>query len=260
MKQAINELFQYQELLLAFSAKEIKIRYKQTVLGFLWAILQPAALTAIFTLVFGLILKVNSSQIPYPVFAYSALLPWTFFNNAIGFGSLSVINNSGLVTKVYFPREIIPFSSIAAAFFDFAVASLIFILMMVYYKIPITTNIFYLAIIIPVFVILTTGISLFFSAINVLFRDIRFIIPICLQILMYLTPVIYSLEQVPQKYQWLIFLNPLSPLIEGFRDVSVLGKTPNIVHLIYSLLLSIIIFILGYWFFKRKEKVFADVI
>ncbi|MDO8487508.1 MAG: ABC transporter permease [Candidatus Curtissbacteria bacterium] len=260
MKKWFLELWKFRELLWVFTLKEIKIRYKQTILGVAWAILQPAALTIIFTVIFGLFLKVHSENIPYPIFAYSALLPWTFFSTAVSFGALSVVNNSGLVTKIYFPKEVLPLSAIGAAFFDFLMASLIFILMMFIYKIPITLNILFVFILIPATLLFAIGISFFLSAINVLFRDIRFVVPLVLQVWLYLTPVIYSFGQIPEKYRVLISLNPLVGLIQGFRDVTVLGKMPDLNLTVFSLVVSLAVFFLGYWFFKSKESIFADVI
>lgn len=259
MKSYISELWHFRELLWVLTVREIKVRYKQTLLGVAWAILQPASLTLIFTIVFGIFLKVSSGPIPYPVFAYSALLPWTFFTTAVSFGSLSVVNNGNLVTKVYFPREILPLSSVAAAFFDFLMASVVFVVLLILYKIEIGLGaLFGLPIIASIF-ILTTGISFFLSTLNVLFRDIRFVIPLVLQIWLYLTPIIYSVSQVPEKYRFLLQLNPLVSLIEGFRNTTVLGKIPNLGEVILYLGISGLIFGLGYWFFKSKEKIFADV-
>lgn len=260
MKDWIVELWLYRELLLVFTLKEIKVRYKQTILGVAWAILQPAALTVIFTVIFGVFLKVNSDNVAYPIFAYSALLPWTFFSTAVSFGALSVVNNGGLVTKVYFPKEVLPLSAIGAAFFDFVMASLIFVIMMFIYKTPISANIFFVLIILPALLLLTTGISFILSTINVLFRDIRFVVPLLLQIWLYITPVIYSFDQVPAKYKTLLALNPLVGLVQGFRDVTILGKMPDLNLMTSSLLTSVIIFLFGYWFFKKKERIFADVI
>lgn len=260
MKTWFLEIWQFRELLWAFTLKEIKIRYKQTILGVAWAILQPAALTIIFTVIFSLFLKVQSSGVPYPIFAYSALLPWTFFTTAVSFGALSVVNNGGLVTKIYFPKEILPFSAIGAAFFDFLMASLIFIVMMLIYKIPLSPIIFLTFIFVGAILLLTTGISLILSTVNVLFRDIRFVVPLVLQIWMYVSPVIYSFDQVPDKYKTYIAINPLVGIIQGFRQVTILGKTPDVPMTIYSVLTSIVVFIVGYWFFKKKERIFADVI
>ncbi len=254
------ELWGFRELLFAFTLKEIKIRYKQTILGVAWAILQPAALTVIFTIIFSLFLKVNSGNVPYPIFAYSALLPWTFFSTAVSFGALSVVNNGGLVTKINFPREILPLSAVGAAFFDFVMASLIFVLMMFIYKTSITPNILFVLIFILAMLLLTTGVALILSTINVLFRDIRFVVPLVLQIWLYITPVIYSFEQVPEKYRMFVAINPLVGLVQGFRDVTILGKTPDLSLTLFSLCSSLVLFIIGYWFFKKKERIFADVI
>lgn len=260
MKHWFAELWHFRELLMALSAREIKIRYKQTLLGAAWAILQPLSLTLIFTLVFGIILKVDSGGVPYPVFAYSALVPWTFFSNSVTFGSLSVVNNGNLVTKVYFPREILPLSSIGAALFDFLMAGLVFLLILFFYRVAVNINFLFIFIIIPSIVLITSGISFFLSAVNVMFRDIRFVIPLLLQIWLYVTPVIYSTSQIPQKYQPLFKLNPLVSIIENFRQVTIYGNLPNLLEIGFNLVLSFLIFILGYWFFKSKEKIFADVI
>ena len=260
MKNWLLELWRFRELLWVFTLKEIKIRYKQTILGVAWAILQPAALTVIFTIIFSLFLKVHSGNVPYPIFAYSALLPWTFFSTAVSFGALSIVNNGGLVTKIYFPKETLPLSAMGAAFFDFLMASLIFILMIFIYKIPITANVFFVFILIPSTLLLATGTTLILSTINVLFRDIRFVVPLVLQIWLYLTPVIYSFEQVPPRYRVWIALNPLVGLVQGFRDITILGKAPDFNLTVFSIAISLATFFFGYWFFKRKEKIFADVI
>ncbi len=253
------ELWNYRELLWALTLREIKVRYKQTILGVAWAILQPAALTLIFTIVFSFFLKVSSGLVPYPVFAYSALLPWTFFSTSVSFGALSVVNNGNLVTKVYFPREILPLCALGAAFFDFLMASLVFIVLLFIYHISFTANFGLLVLIVPAIFLLTAGISFFLSTLNVLFRDIRFVVPLVLQIWLYLTPVIYSSEQVPEKYRIFLNINPLTLLIEAFRDVTTSGRVPNTSQMIVSLIISIVIFFLGYWFFKSREKIFADV-
>lgn len=260
MKSWIIELWQFRELLLALTIKEIKIRYKQTALGVFWAILQPAALTLIFSVVFGVFLKINSGDIPYPVFAYSALLPWTFFTTAVSFGALSVVNNGNLVTKVYFPREILPFSSVFAAFFDFLMASIIFLIMLIYYKIGITWNLALLFIPMITILLFTSGISLILSTLNVLFRDIRFLVPLILQIWLYVTPVIYPLEQVPERYRSLMLFNPMTSLVESFRIFSIHKGTISLDTIFISVAISLSIFILGYLFFKYRERTFADVI
>lgn len=260
IKNWLIEFWGFRELFLVLTFKEIKIRYKQTLLGTAWAILQPSALTIIFTVVFSLFLKIDSGSIPYPIFAYSALLPWTFFSTALSFGALSVVNNGNLVTKVYFPREMLPLSAVGAAFFDFLMAAVVFAVMMIFYKISISATILFAPLIIVSILLLTTGVSLILATLNVLFRDIRFIIPLLLQIWLYLTPIIYSSEAIPQKFKFLYWLNPLAPLIETFRQITVQGQNPRVFDLAYAGLISIVIFALGFWFFKSRERIFADVI
>ncbi len=260
MLKHLKELYKFRELLMAFTLREIKVRYKQTILGASWAILQPVALTLIFTIVFGVFLKVKSGTIPYPIFAYSALLPWTFFSTSITFGSLSIVNNGNLISRIYFPREAMPIASMGAALFDFLIASIIFILMMFFYHVKISENILLLAVIIPTIVVFTLGISLILSALNVIFRDIKFIVPLGLQVWLYISPVIYSLNQVPDNIRKFYIINPMAVLLQSFRDVTVAGSAPNIKELFLAIVISISTLIVGYIFFKHKEKIFADVI
>src|SRR3989344_5964053 len=242
MSKYISELWYFRELLWAMTSKEIQIRYKQTLLGAAWAVLQPVSLAIIFSIVFGIFLKIESSGVPYIIFAYSALLPWTFFTTAVSFGALSVVNNGGLVTKIYFPREILPLASEGADCFGFVMASRIIVVMIIIYKLPLTLNFLYLLIFIPSVVLLTIGISLILSTLNVLFRDVRFVVPLVLHIWLYISPVIYSLDQVPDRFRILILLNPMAPLIQGFRDVTVFGKTPEVSQLVSSFSISLVTF------------------
>lgn len=258
-KKWTRELWFFRELLLALTLREIKVRYKQTLLGAFWAILQPASLTIIFTVVFGIFLKVDSGSVPYPVFAYSALLPWTFFTTSVSFGALSVVNNGNLVTKVYFPREILPLASVGAAFFDFIMAAVVFVVLIFFYQIQIGVNILYSLLIVFLILLLTTGVSFILSTLNVLFRDIRFVVPLLLQIWLYVTPVIYSTNQVPEKYRFFLSLNPLVPLIEGFRNVTIFNQSPRFVEIATSFFIALVVFAGGYLWFKSKEKIFADV-
>lgn len=259
MKSWILELWYFRELLRALTIREIKVRYKQTLLGAAWAVLQPASLTVIFTIVFSLFLKVDSGSAPYPVFAYSALLPWTLFTNAVSFGALSVVNNGNLVTKIYFPREILPLASVGVAAFDFLMASVVFVFLLIFYKIQVGLALLYLPVYLILIVMFTIGISFILSTLNVLYRDIKFVVPLLLSIWLYLTPVIYSTNQVPDKYRFYLKLNPLVSLIEGFRDAAIFNTAPSLVELAIYFTTAFLIFILGYLFFKSKEKIFADV-
>src|SRR3989338_8274746 len=259
-KNWIIEFWHFRELLVALTLREIKIRYKQTLLGAAWAVLQPAALAVIFSIIFGHFLQIESPQTPYIVFYYSALVPWTFFSNSVTFGSLSVVNNSSLVTNVYFPREILPFASIGAAFFDFITSSLIFLMLMIFYKVNPSINVLYLFLIIPSIFIFAAGISLILSTINVMYRDIKFVVPLVLQVWLFATPIIYTIDRIPDSIRKFYVFNPLAPLINSFRQVTVLDKNPSIFELQLAILISIMTFLFGILFFKYKERVFADII
>lgn len=255
-----RELYKFRELLLTLTLREIKVRYKQTVLGSLWAIIQPLSLAFLFTIVFGVFLKVDSGNIPYPIFSYSALLPWTFFATSLSFGSLSVINNSNLVGKVYFPKETLPLASVGAAFLDFLVASVIFALMMVVYKVPVGVNILYLFPITLILVVFTSAVTLFCACLVVLWRDVKFVIPLALQLWLFLVPVIYPFSHIPEKYRFFYSLNPMAPIVQGFRSASLGTESLDYKGLAIAAVLSISFFIFSYSLFKKKERVFADII
>ncbi len=255
-----QQLYEYRELLITLTLREIKVRYKQTALGAAWAIVQPLALMVVFTVIFSFFLKIESQGLPYPVFSYSALLPWTFFATSLTFGSVSILNNGNLITKIYFPREILPFSSIGAAFLDFLVAGTIFIGLLVYYKINLTFNILYVLPITIVLFLFTCATVLFCAALVILWRDLKFVIPLLAQLWIFATPVIYPVSKVPGKFRLLYNLNPMGPIIDSFRTVTTLGKPPNFDGLITACLISVVLFYLSYKFFKAKEKIFADII
>lgn len=259
MIKNIQELIKYRELLMALTVREIKVRYKETLLGAFWAIIQPLSLMIVFTVIFSFFLKINTDGIPFPLFSYSALLPWTFFTTSLSFGSLGLVNNSSLITKVYFPRETIPFSSIGAAFLDFLIASLIFVILMVYYKVPITFNLLFLIPIVAALIIFTSAVVLFTSALIVMWRDIKFVVPLATQLWIFVTPVIYPASKVPEKLRVLYTLDPIVPIISSFRS-TVLGGRPSSVDLAIAIVVPCILFVFAYWFFKSKEKTFADII
>ena len=253
-------LLAYKDLLKLWTQREIRIRYKQSFLGIAWAILQPLVLMIIFSVIFSLIIKVPTNGIPYPIFSYSGILPWTFFSTALSFGIPSLVNNMGLVTKIYFPREILPLASIGAAFFDFLIASSIFIGMYFYYHMKPSWNLFFLPLILVIHVILTIGIVLPMSALNVFYRDIRFIIPLGIQIWFYATPIIYPVSQIPERFRTLYAINPMVGIIDAYHQVILYHNHPNFLYLSISLLVSLLLFNGGYWLFKKMEFKFADVI
>ncbi len=256
----LAELNNYRDLMMLWTAREIRVRYKQSLLGIGWAVLQPIALTVIFALVFSRLIQVNTGGIPYPIFAYVALVPWTFFATSLSFGIPSLVNNLSLVSKIYFPREILPFANIGAALLDFAMAGVVFLGMMVIYQIPITLNVLWVIPLIGIQIILTAGVTLLGSALIVFFRDVRFVIPLLIQIWMYASPVIYPTSLIPAAYQPLYFLNPMAGIIDGYRQTMVAGQPPNIPALLVATAVSLVALIIGYFVFKRSEPMFADLI
>ncbi len=250
----------YRELLIMWSARTVKVRYKQTLLGILWAIFRPFATMVVFTIIFSKFFQVPSEGIPYPIFSYSALVPWMFFATSITTGVPSLVYNIGIVTKIYFPREIIPLSSIGAASVDFIIAFVILIGMMIFYHASITLWVLLLPVLIVIQVMLAAGISLFASAANVFYRDVRFIFELGIQLWMYLSPVIYSVETVPEKFIWLYMVNPMAPIIDSYRRILIAGRPPQWQFLGMAAGVSLLVFLLGYGYFKRMEEKFADII
>lgn len=256
----VRELISYRELLWSWIVRDVKVRYKQSVLGIAWAIIQPLSATLLFALIFSRFIRVPTDGIPYPVFYYSALLPWTFFSSAISFGVPSLINNMNLVTKIYFPREILPFAAVAACFVDFLIASLVFVGMMIIYQVPVGPSILLVPAVLLVQIVLTLGIVLLGSALMVFYRDVRFIVTLGLQLWMYATPIIYRVSMVPPRLRDLYMLNPMAGIIEAYRAILLRTEFPEARHLLVATALSGVLFVVAFWYFKRAEAEFADVI
>jgi lipopolysaccharide transport system permease protein len=256
----LRELWQYRDLFYTLTVHRIKVRYKQSVLGLAWAILQPLSLMLIYTVIFSVIAKVSSEGVPYAVFAYAALLPWTFFSSSLTNATQGLVSHSQLVTKVYFAREILPLTYVSAALFDFAVATLFLIALFVYYGVGLTI---YAVWAIPILILLTaiaTAFSLFLSAMQVRFRDIGVAMPLLLQLWMFSTPVVYPLSAVPQRFRGWYVLNPLVGVIENFRRVVLQGVAPDFHSLAISAIVAAILLPLTYLYFKRVDATMADVI
>jgi len=256
----LRELWQYRDLFYTLTVHRIKVRYKQSVLGLAWAILQPLSLMLIYTVIFSMIAKVPSEGVPYAVFAYAALLPWTFFSSSLTNATQGLVSHSQLVTKVYFAREILPMTYVSAAIFDFAVATTFLIALFFYYGVGLTVYALYA---IPIFILLTalaTAFSLFLSAMQVRFRDIGVAMPLLLQLWMFATPVVYPLSAVPQRFRGFYALNPLVGVIENFRRVVLQGVEPDFHSLTISAIVAAILLPLTYLYFKRVEATMADVI
>lgn len=259
MKQ-ISVLFRYRDLLWMWTVREVQVRYKQSLLGIAWAVLQPLALMIIFTLVFSRLVHVDTGDIPYPVFSYTALVPWTFFATSLSFGIASVVNNMNLVTKIYFPREILPLASIGAAFVDFVASGLILAGMMLVYGVRPGWASLWIGPLLVLQVALTIAVVLLGSALLVFFRDVRFVVPLLTQVWMYASPVIYPSTLVPEQFRILYFLNPMAGIIDGYRRVLLMGEPPQSQALALGSVVTLVLLIAGVLFFKRSEPVFADLI
>ena len=256
----LSELFHYRDLFWLWTQREVQVRYKQSLLGAAWAILQPLALSLVFTAVFSRLVRVDTGGIPYPIFAYAALVPWTFFATSLSFGIPSLVNNMNLVTKIYFPREILPLAIVGAAFVDFLMASIVLAgLMLVYHVAPSVWSLWVIPLLL-LQIVITVAVTLIGSTIIVFFRDMRFVIPLLITIWMYATPILYPVDLVPVRWQLLYFLNPMAGIIDGYRSTLLLGQSPRLDAIGLSALVSALLLVVGYWVFKRAEPVFADLI
>jgi len=254
-----RELWAYRELLWVLTTRDIKVRYKQTVLGAGWAILRPFITMVIFSVVFGQLARMPSDGLPYPVFVYAALLPWTFFSTAIATSGQSLVGSAHLVSKVYFPRLIIPLSSVGAGLVDLLISTGVLLLMMLYYGVGWSWNLL-AAPLLLLFVIFTAlGVGTLLSALTVAYRDFTHLTPFMVQIWMFITPVIFPVSLVPDRWQWVLYLNPMTGLVEGFRS-AFLGRPFDLAGLGISFAIAIAVFLVGVAYFEKVERRFADII
>ncbi len=239
----INLIWKYRELLNQLTLREIKSRYKQSILGYFWVILNPLAQMLVMSFAFSIVLKIptyTSGHIPYSIFLFTALLPWTLFANSLASSAGSLVANSSLVTKIYFPRTVLPLATIIAKLVDFLFASLILIAYMVAYQIPISLNIFWIFPIFLIQMIFTVGLSLFFSAANLVYRDIQYLLSLIITLWMYLTPVFYPTNLVPDRFKFVFQLNPMSVIINAYRQAILTYEVPNLSSLLIALSLSMV--------------------
>jgi len=256
----IREVWDYRELLYFFTWRDLKVRYKQTAIGALWAIFQPFITMVVFSVFFGGLLKIPSDGVPYPIFVYTGLLFWQFFSSALSDTSNVLITNQAIITKVYFPRLLLPLSTVATKFIDFAIAAVIMIGMMIYYGYtPHLVGILIIPLLLVITFMASIGLGLFLASINVKYRDVRYALPFFIQILMFVTPVIYP-ASIAGKYSWLLALNPMMGVIQSAR-AAMLGTAPlNWLLIGISLIATFLLMIVGIYTFKKTERYFADII
>jgi lipopolysaccharide transport system permease protein len=256
----LGELWHYRELLYFLTWRDIKIRYKQTALGVAWAILQPLITMVIFSVIFGQLAKLPSDGIPYPIFSYAALLPWQLFAGALQRAGVSLVGNSNLITKVYFPRLVIPISAVAAGLVDFVISFVVLLGLMFYYRIVPTWAILTIPLFVLLALVTALAVSLWLSALNVQYRDVQYMIPFLIQAWMYASPVAYSAGLIPTGIWRIIYgLNPLAGVIQGFRW-ALLGGSPPDELMVLSVVIVLVLLVSGLFYFRRMEKTFADVV
>ncbi|HEY0872098.1 MAG TPA: ABC transporter permease [Vicinamibacterales bacterium] len=256
----LRRLFEYADLLRTLSIHRINVRYRQTLLGVAWAVLQPLLMMVIFAIVFSRFAGIASEGAPYALFAYVALLPWTFFGTAVTTATGSLVSHTQLITKVYFPREILPLTYIVAGLFDFALGLIALAALMAWFQAPVTTAILYLPLLVGLLAAFALAISLVLSALQVRWRDVGVAMPVLVQVWMFVSPVIYPLSVVPAAWRPLYLLNPLAGIINSFRDVLLRGQAPDPVPLGYAVAVTAIALPLAYQVFKRAEATMADIV
>jgi len=255
----LHELWAYRELIVSFTLRDIKLRYKQTGLGIAWAVLQPVLTMAIFTVIFGGFAKIPSDGVPYPLFVLSALLPWTLFAEGLTRSTASMVSNANIMTKVYFPRLIMPLSSIISPLVDFVVSFIILIAMMVYFGFMPTINIVFLPLFLLLALATSLGVGLWLSALNVKYRDFQYTVPFLIQIGMYASPVVYASSLIPTALRTWYGLNPMTGVIEGFRWALLGTGAPGTMVLV-SVGMVIVLLVSGMFYFRRMEQYYADIV
>lgn len=253
-----GEMYEFRELLYFLIWRDVKVRYKQTVLGVGWAVLQPVLAMLIFTVIFGRFAKIPSDGAPYAVFVYAGLLPWTFFSSGVSQGGLSLVSQQHLLTKVYLPRLFVPAASVGGALVDLAVSFGVYAVLLVAYGVAPTWGILCLPLLVLATILAALGLSFLLAALTVSYRDFRYVVPFMMQILMYLSPVVYSTSLIPERWQWLAALNPMSGIIDAFR-AAILGSPLNPITLSISILSTLGLLVAGVAYFRSVERRFADI-
>ena len=256
----LRDLWEYRELLYFLTWRDIKVRYKQTVLGAAWAIIQPFFTMVVFSVFFGKLAKMPSDNIPYPIFSYTALVPWTFFANGLSQSSSSLVASANLIQKVYFPRLVVPISSVISGAVDFVLAFVVLLGMMFYFGIVPTWNVAWLPLLLLLALVTSLGVGLWLTAMNVQFRDVRYAVPFLVQAWMFATPIAYPSSLLDEPWRTLYGLNPMAGVVEGFRWALLGTKTAPGPIILVSALVAVGLLISGAFYFRRMEKTFADVV
>ncbi len=255
-----RELWEYRGLLYFFVWRDIKIRYKQTAIGAAWAVLQPFLTMMVFSLFFGRLARIPSQGLPYPVFYYCALLPWMYFAGALQNATNTVVEHQRMITKVYFPRLVLPLAAVLSGLVDFAISFVVFLGMMLYYGLVPTRSALLLPVLLLLAVLTALGVGLWLSALNAIYRDVRYVLPFLVQFWMFASPVAYPSELVPEKWRWLYGLNPMAGVIEGFRwALTGRGRPPGVLMLASGLMVGVVL-LGGLVFFRKMEGTIADVV
>ena len=255
-----RELWEYRELLFFFAWRDIKVRYRQTVMGALWAIIQPLFTMVIFSLFFGRLANIPSDGVPYPIFSFTALVPWTFFANALAQASNSLVVNANMVKKIYFPRLALPIATVLAGVVDFALAFVVLLGIMFFYGLVPTVNLIWLPLFALLALVTSLGVSLWLAAMNVQFRDVRYTIPFLTQAWLFVTPIAYPSSLLPEPWRTVYGLNPMAGVVEGFRWALLGTDTAPGKMIIISVLVAVTLFVSGAFYFRRMEQSFADVL
>ena len=260
MKMILLPILKSKDLLFSWTNRTIRGRYQQSILGWLWAIVQPIASVTIFTVIFTYFVPVDTGTIPYPVFSYIAVAPWAFFANSLGDMTVALTANFGLVTKVYFPREVLPVSAMLARLLDLGVAALVLVGLMLIYRVPVALPaVLFIPLILAVQIMLVIGLGLITSAANVFFRDMQPLLTLVIQLWFYASPIIYPVSLVPERWRMFYFLNPMAGIMEAYRAVLLYQTLPDNTFLIAAAE-AVLLLVFGYWLFKRLEFQFADII
>jgi lipopolysaccharide transport system permease protein len=259
-REWLKEVWHYKELFYFFAWRDVKLRYRQTVLGVVWVVIQPFFTMIVFSILFGGIAKMPADGIPYPIFYYAALLPWTYFSTALSQSGNSLIASANLITKVYFPRIILPVTPALVGLVDFMIGFLVLIGMMVYYRFALSWKLLLWPVLVIPLMFLTFGFGTLLSALNVKYRDIKYAVPFFIQILLFATPIIYPVSAVPDRFQWLIALNPLTGLIEAFRAVCLPGRQINWSSLGISFAVTACLGVVSLIYFNKTEGYFSDIV